>query len=166
MLNELKCILYASYFGSDSRKGFRMAVTLARTNQARLIFMHVIEPLGQRAERLINSYMTEAQFKAQETEGIEIIREEITVRIQKFSAEELPSDYEFSHNPPECRIEQGRPVEQIIRVAKEIDADLIVMGTRTHSALSQILVGSTAHQMLFYSDRPVLVVPMEGDHNC
>ena len=36
MLNNVNCILYASDFGPDSRKGFRMAVTLAHSNDAKL----------------------------------------------------------------------------------------------------------------------------------
>jgi nucleotide-binding universal stress UspA family protein len=160
MLNNINCILYASDFGPDSRKGFRMAVTLAQTNQARLIFMHAVEPLGHTAEMMINSYMTEEQLETMQSKALDTIREEINGRIKNFSEEELPADYALPHGGPECRIEQGRAVDRILGVAQEVEADLIVMGSRTHSALSQMVVGSTAHQVLFRSDRPVLIVPM------
>lgn len=162
MLNSINCILYASDFGPDSRKGFRMAVNLARTHGARLIFMHVIKPLGKSAEMMINSYLNEGQQQKMETKGVEAIREIIQGRIQTFAKEELNGDYQLSNGGPEYRIEQGNAVEQILAVSEEVRADLIVMGSRTHSAISQVMVGSTAHTLLYRSTRPVLIVPM-GD---
>ncbi len=162
MLNKIDCILYASDFGPDSRKSFRMAVTLADSNNAKLTYMHAIKPLGQTAEMMISGYMTEDQLKVMQLNGVETIRKEINTRIEKFRAEELPADFHLSQGRPQCRIEQGKPVEQILAVAKEINADLIVMGSRTHSTLSQLVIGSTAHQVLMRSDRPVLIVPLSS----
>ncbi|MEH6823559.1 MAG: universal stress protein [Motiliproteus sp.] len=160
MLNNINCILYASDFGPDSRKGFRMAVTLADSNDAKLIFMHAIEPLGHTAEMMISGCMTDEQLQVMQSNGMETIRAEINERIEKFRVEELSAGFRLSQGRPQCRIEEGKPVEQILAVAKEIDADMIVMGSRTHSALSQMVVGSTAHKVLFRTDRPVLIVPM------
>ncbi|MEH6473531.1 MAG: universal stress protein [Halopseudomonas sp.] len=160
MLKNINCILYASDFGPDSRKAFRMAVAQAHTHDAKLIFMHVIEPLGRTAEMMISGYMTEDQLEVMRSNGIDAIRAEINGRIEKFGAEELPAEFRLAKGRPQCRIEQGQPVERILAAAQEVDADLIVMGSRTHSAFSQMVMGSTAHQVLFRSDRPVLIVPM------
>ena len=58
------------------------------------------------------------------------------------------------------RVEEGTPWKTILRVADEIDADVIVMGTRTHSAMGQFLLGSTANKVMHNSKRPVLIVPL------
>lgn len=160
MLKKIDCILYASDFGPNMRKGFKMAVGLAQTNQARLVFLHVIEPPGRTAEMILNSYLTGDQLEAMQSKSVAKIEEIINGRIDKFAAEELASDYGLARGRPECRIEEGKPVDRILAVAKDINADLIVMGSRTHSAFSQIVLGSTAHQVLFHSERPVLIVPM------
>jgi nucleotide-binding universal stress UspA family protein len=60
----------------------------------------------------------------------------------------------------EARIEEGTPWRKILEVGDEINADVIVMGTRKHSALGQALMGSTATKTLTHSKRPVLIVPL------
>jgi nucleotide-binding universal stress UspA family protein len=52
----------------------------------------------------------------------------------------------------------GYPPKQILRVAHEIDADLIVVGSRGLGRMKSAVLGSTSHEVLANSDRPVLVV--------
>lgn len=52
----------------------------------------------------------------------------------------------------------GYPPKQILRVAREIDADLIVVGSRGLGRMKSAVLGSTSHDVLANSDRPVLVV--------
>ena len=50
--------------------------------------------------------------------------------------------------PENCHIKSGRPYEEIVRLAREIDADLIVLSTRGHSGLKHLLLGSTAERVV------------------
>jgi nucleotide-binding universal stress UspA family protein len=47
---------------------------------------------------------------------------------------------------------------EIINDAGEVNADVIVMGSRGRGDLAGLLLGSTAHKVIHLSDRPVLVV--------
>jgi nucleotide-binding universal stress UspA family protein len=52
----------------------------------------------------------------------------------------------------------GDPAEQIIKQAKAVKTDLIVMGTRGRSALKGLLLGSVASKVLAHASTPVTVV--------
>jgi nucleotide-binding universal stress UspA family protein len=58
----------------------------------------------------------------------------------------------------ERRLEEGDPVEAILRVAEEIGADLIVMGTHGRTGLSRLFMGSVAEQVLRRAPCPVLTL--------
>ncbi|MBM3504213.1 MAG: universal stress protein [Alphaproteobacteria bacterium] len=69
----------------------------------------------------------------------------------------------------------GNPVRRIVRinrtsvaetlrgVAKEVSADLVVIGTRGRSGLSKLLLGSTAQELLGFAEFDVLTVPSFPD---
>lgn len=58
----------------------------------------------------------------------------------------------------ETRVEEGRPEEALARVASEIDAHVIAVGSHGHGPLTRVLLGSTAERCLRRARRPVLVV--------
>jgi len=53
----------------------------------------------------------------------------------------------------------GSVVEEILRTADAIAADLIVMGSHGHGSVYNLLVGSVTEGVLKISKRPVLLVP-------
>lgn len=52
-----------------------------------------------------------------------------------------------------------RPSQAILRVAREVDADLIVIGLRQRSAVSKLVLGSAAQEILLGAECPVLSIP-------
>ena len=52
----------------------------------------------------------------------------------------------------------GHAAQEIVKDAREHDADVIIMGSRGRSDLAGLVLGSTAHKVIHLSDRPVLVV--------
>lgn len=53
----------------------------------------------------------------------------------------------------------GHPEREILTRADEIDADLIVLGSRGLGQLEGILMGSVSRRVLAHATRPVTVVP-------
>jgi nucleotide-binding universal stress UspA family protein len=58
----------------------------------------------------------------------------------------------------ETVIKEGRPADVIIAVAREVDADLIVLGARRMGWLRELTLGSTSHRVLYEAHRPVTVI--------
>jgi nucleotide-binding universal stress UspA family protein len=68
--------------------------------------------------------------------------------------------------PPTCRTlvsMQGSPVGAILDAAKEVDSELIVMGTNQPTGLERALVGSVAADLIGDAHRDILIVPAEPD---
>jgi nucleotide-binding universal stress UspA family protein len=79
--------------------------------------------------------------------------------------EELKGDLESSGVPHEI-IEYARgnsPSEDILEVARERGAELIVIGIRRRSPVGKLVLGSNAQDVLLEADCPVLAVKTSTD---
>lgn len=61
------------------------------------------------------------------------------------------------------QVNRGRdPSTEIVEMAREVDADRVVMGLRQHSRTERIIFGSVAQSLLKKIDRPITLVPLPG----
>ncbi len=60
--------------------------------------------------------------------------------------------------PANIHLLRGDPCEQICRIAKELEIDLIVIATRGQTGFKHLVLGSTAERVVRNSPCPVLVV--------
>ncbi len=58
---------------------------------------------------------------------------------------------------------EGSPAEEIINIAREWEADLIVMGSHGRSGLSRLMMGSTTEYMIRHAEIPVMVTPWDSN---
>lgn len=59
-------------------------------------------------------------------------------------------------------VEEGKPFEVILNVAKEWDADIIVLGTHGRIGLSHLLMGSVAEKVIRHSEKPIFIIPTKS----
>lgn len=57
----------------------------------------------------------------------------------------------------------GRADEEIIKLAEEIEADMIVVGSRGSGTISRAFMGGDAESIVRHADQPVLVVRSHGE---
>ena len=162
MITEMKNILYASDIEDDAHPAFRAAIRLCICGQfkSRITFLNVIEPLSSSAQSLVDTMMNDDSLQEMHEQSLQNLRQKITQRIEAFCKKECDKSKILSGGQVIPRIEEGIAWKVIIDIAKEIDADVIVMGTRRHSSIGQFLLGSTANKVMHLSKIPVLVVPL------
>lgn len=56
-------------------------------------------------------------------------------------------------------LRDGSPVSVLLAAADDVDADLVVVGSRGVGGFPGLLLGSTSTQLAQHSTRPVLIVP-------
>jgi nucleotide-binding universal stress UspA family protein len=139
---KIERILVPLDFSPASMEALDYTVSLAKQFRAAVHLVHV-HPVDEAA-----SMPGAAHLLLQSAEAIERLNDELAgihrKRVEPFC-------------PENCHIRGGRPYEQIIRLAREIAADLIVLSTRGHSGLKHLLLGSTAERVVRGAPCPVLV---------
>jgi nucleotide-binding universal stress UspA family protein len=163
MLPEIKQVLYASDLGESSVPALRMAVKLALDNGASITFLHVVEAISPSTEAMIESHFEPEVLAKLRKTGLDNLNSTMTQRVERFWAEELPEGKAQELSKPLILIEKGNVEETILNTAQQMNVDMIVMGTRTHSALAKMFMGSSAQRVMQHSDRPVLIVPLPAD---
>ena len=133
-----RVLLHPTDFSGCSEAALRVARALARDHGARLVVLYVA-PLEVLADG--TAVMADQRFDQD-------VLEEIRGRIEG-------PDLEFC---VETLLGQGDPAAVILRVAREVRAGLIVMGTHGRTGLGRLLMGSVAETVLRGSRGPVLVV--------
>jgi universal stress protein A len=136
---RIATILHPTDLSPRSETAFLFACSLARDHGGRVIVLHVAErPLVAPGSAMIHPPPGGV---------LEAIEEQ--VRGVKPPDPTVPVEY---------RLEEGDPVEEILRVARECHSDLIAMGTHGRTGLAHLLLGSVAEQVVRRATCPVLVV--------
>lgn len=158
-LPEYKTIVYATDLGDNTRPVFRTALSLARKYEAKIIMLHVVEPISSSMQAVVDTYLTEIDAKKVYKDNLQAVLVKMKQRLKDFCRDELNSHEFKSSHVDEMLVVSGRPSEEIIKKAKEHHADLIVLGKSSRNVLGSDVSGSTSRRVSRYSNIPVLVVP-------
>jgi nucleotide-binding universal stress UspA family protein len=76
--------------------------------------------------------------------------------VQRRALEEALEDVE---KPPEVerRLVEGRPSEALCEAA--LEAEMLVLGSRGHTAVREVLIGSTSQRVVRHASCPVVLLP-------
>jgi nucleotide-binding universal stress UspA family protein len=148
-MNLPKSILVPTDFSDPASEALDFAIDLAEKLGARVTVMHAYEfpivglpdgalvPSADIAIAILNSAQKalDTVVRAKKNLGIEIT----------------------------AVLKNGEPREAILAVAKDMGADLVVMGTHGRRGLAHILLGSVAEYVVRTSPQPVLTVRSAPD---
>ena len=142
----MKTILTPVDFSSATAQVIDAAVDLARAVEGKVILLHSNQPPTVTADYGL---------------AMENVQEIISAT-EKASArqlEHLLRDLSNRGVDASSASATGPAVSAIVDKANEVNAAYIVMGSHGHTALYDLLVGSTTHGVLKKSTCPVLIVP-------
>jgi nucleotide-binding universal stress UspA family protein len=136
----IKTILHPTDFSDRSGYAFDAAHALARDYGARLLVLHVRQPM----------LVSFGELPALPPEGPEP-REVLLARLREWK----PAD-------PSVKVEyvlcEGDPATEILGIARSRGCDLIVMGTHGRTGLGRLLMGSVAEMVARKAPCPVFTL--------
>jgi len=142
----MKTILVPIDLSTATESVCAAAATLAKGLGAKLVLLHIVQP-----PVITSDY------------GIPMENlEELVSVSEKAAAKQLQAmkeKYESPELPVELNQVVGAPVPLILEEARSRGTDYIVMGSHGHTALYDLLVGTTTHGILKAAPCPVMIVP-------
>lgn len=144
----MKTILAPIDFSPVTDRVCRAAISLAKAVNGRVVLLHSVTPpvitteFGPMIENI-----AEVNANSQKIASMQLTRLKKQLE-DEFVVVETAQDF-------------GAPGPHILAQAKALEADYIVMGSHGHTALYELLVGSTTHHVLMKAACPVLIVPPE-----
>ena len=142
----MKTILAPIDFSGITENVTAEAVTLARALNARVVLFSVVQPpiiLNEYAGFVDN--IAEINAAGEKNADRQLAKVEEKIRAEFVTVESSRA--------------VGAPIPLIVEEASRCDADYIVMGSHGHTALYDLLVGSTTHGVLMRAKCPVIIVP-------
>ncbi|MBW4536172.1 MAG: universal stress protein [Pleurocapsa minor HA4230-MV1] len=130
MINK---ILYADSGAENAQDMLKILLELPATKNAQVSILKVISPKT-----------TQEESAAQEN--------------AKTKIDELVAKLGINCDEASCKVEEGEPKTTVLKVAQEVDADLIIMGSRGLGKLQSILSNSVSQYVFQLTDRSMLLV--------
>ena len=148
-----KTILLATDGSPASAHAARLAVELAGAHAAKLAVLYVIEPypymgVGEASAVGFQGYMSQAYEHAARAHA----------KVTAICAAAAPAAVDATL----LRSEDSSAAQEIVRVAAEQNADLIVVGSHGRAGVARLMLGSVAAKVVASSPIPVLVARQTG----
>jgi nucleotide-binding universal stress UspA family protein len=145
-MKPIRHILFASDFSVASRRAFDAALTLARSNDARLTILHVHVPV---IPLVPEQYIESPKWLKLDRAARRWTHHQLAalaIKARKAGVRAKP------------RLVSGEPSRMIVRAARSARPDLVVVGTHGRTGFSRLLLGSTAERVVATAPCPVLTV--------
>jgi len=156
MLTEINTILYATDVNPEAESALSMTMSLAEKYQAEVTVLNVVEPIN------VSLYGWGAMESWAEIEKDTLKRSLTTLndQVNDFFDKHFSSGTSVAR--PSINVINGSVTTSILECSDDINADLIVLGSNGHGAISELLLGSVADKVVRLSKRPVLLVPLSS----
>jgi nucleotide-binding universal stress UspA family protein len=158
--NKLKKVLIALDYDPTAQKVAETGYSLAKTMGAEVILLHVIsDPVyyassGYSPIMGFDGFMNTEQFQLNSIDGL-----------KKASMYFLDKTrHHLGDNTIQTMVEEGDYAESILKAAKHLHADIIVMGSHSRKWLENIVMGSVTEKVLHHTTIPLFIIPTKKNN--
>jgi len=142
---DIKKIMIALDYDPSSQKVAKMGLTMAKAMGAKVILLHV-------KVQLVNYAITYKKMGSLKLENIE----DMQLAAQNFIKN---SKHRLEENLIHTIVKEGDFAVSVLETAKDMDVDLIVMGSQSNRWVEEIVLGRVTNKILQHSKIPLLIIP-------
>ena len=151
----MKKILIALDYDPTAQKVVEQGYSLAKAMGAEVILMHVVtDPTYYTSTEYspimgFGGYMDVAQLYPTPTDGLKLASQHFLEKTK----------HHLKDDAIQITIKEGDIADSILKTAKEVHADIIVVGSHSRKWLENIVIGSVARDVLNNSKIPLYIIP-------
>jgi nucleotide-binding universal stress UspA family protein len=156
----MKKVLIALDYDQNAQKVAETGYSLARIMDANVTLLHVVsEPVyySSTSYNPIMGFTGQIELDPRQINNVEGLKK----ASKRFL---LKSKHHLGDESIQTVIKEGELANTIVKTAKDMHADLIVMGSHSRKWLDEILLGSVTEEVLHKSTIPLFIIPTKKDN--
>jgi nucleotide-binding universal stress UspA family protein len=158
MIPKIEKILYATDLSDNARHAFGYAASMANLYSAKITIVHALEGLSGTGAWHMATYLGEERWNDMIKERESEVVEQLRGRLDSFCTEMRTEMQSCPFLVDTIKVKSGKAEEEILKLAKSGEFDLVIMGTHGRGGFVDAMLGSTARRVVRRSPIPVLTV--------
>ena len=151
----MKSILITLDYDPTAQKVAELGFSLAGNKDAAITLLHVIADPSYYASTAYDPIMGFGGYM-----NMDLLRPDIMDELKTTSLDFLEkTKHHLGDESIKTMVKEGSIAESILQVAKEINADIIVMGSHSRRWLENIVMGSITEFVLHRTDITLFIIP-------
>jgi len=158
--DKLQKVLIALDYNPTAQKVAETGFSLAKTMGAEVILLHVIaDPVYYTSTEYdpimgFTGYMDMGPFQLNSADGLKKASQHFLDK----------SKHHLGDETIKTLVKEGDFAETILKTAKDLHVNIIVLGSHSRRWLEEILIGSVTEKVLHHTSIPIFIVPTKK-HN-
>jgi len=153
--NIMKKVLIALDYGPTAQKVAEIGFTMANAMKAEVILLHIILDPVYYSSSNYSPIMGFDGFMNLDPLQVNII-EELKQATQHFLEK---SKQHLGDKTIQTIVSEGDCADSILKTAKDLKADIIVLGSHSQKWLENVIMGSVAEKVLRHTSIPLFIIP-------
>ena len=156
----MKKVLIALDYDPTAQKVAEKGFSFAKAMNAEVILLHVVADETYYSSLQYSPITGFSGFNS--NDFFQMINDEGLIKASQYFLDKIK--YHLCDETIQTLVDKGNSSEVILKTARHLHADLIVLGSHSRRMLEQILLGSVSEKVLHHSTIPLLIIPTKK-HN-